>query len=351
MSVSSDSLTRLSRLSKRREQSLARWTSPPASTLPADSIFPATAYGDLVTEEKVVTTWNEFEAWVAQFGPRWSFRGQRRENWRLIPGLERRISRRRSASSTDGKRRITEVGMFPGAHEKHLFQEFERKNHDHTSLGNGVLGWLALMQHHGAPTRLLDWTRCPHVALYFALRSADTECAVWAIDVGWLEETSIEILRTHDSRYPSSNDLSARMQYVDSVLFEEHTAWNDHPVVISLTPDASIERMKAQKGHFLRSLSYDQPFDVSLLWMVRSNYPEPWVANRPVRKVIVTPCQRKDILDELCKMGIHDHSLFPGTDFAYDLRAELETRIKKDRRQWVKSVSLMLDQVRAAGAV
>jgi hypothetical protein len=68
-----------------------------------------------------------------------------------------------------------------------------------------------------------------------------------------------------------------------------------------------------------------------------------------VRKAIVTPCQRKDILEELCNIGIHYGSLFPGSDFASDLQAELETRIKKDRRQWVKSVSLMLDQVRAAG--
>ena len=101
--------------------------------------------------------------------------------------------------------------------------------------------------------------------------------------------------------------------------------------------------MKVQQGHFLRSLSYDQPFDVSLFWMVRSKYEEPWIANRPLRKVIVTPCQRIDMLEELRKMGIYDDSLFPGSDFAYDLRAELETRIKKDRRQWIKSVSLMLD--------
>jgi len=46
--------------------------------------------------------------------------------------------------------------------------------------------WYFLMQHYGAPTRLLDWTDGALIALYFAVRhnTGDRDAAVWALDHG-----------------------------------------------------------------------------------------------------------------------------------------------------------------------
>jgi hypothetical protein len=72
--------------------------------------------------------------------------------------------------------------------------------------------WYFLMQHYGAPTRLLDWSDGALIALYFALcpskvgvADVNAEPAVWMLDPYWLNERAVGVhgLMTVDRKQAS----------------------------------------------------------------------------------------------------------------------------------------------------
>ncbi len=105
------------------------------------------------------------------------FRGQQCEKWDLRPRLYR--------------------VEFEKADEAEIRQEFQSKALQLIPGGipEDKFEWYFLMQHYGAPTRLLDWTDNPLVALYFAveeenLKDEDLEqnAVVWVLDPWWLNK-------------------------------------------------------------------------------------------------------------------------------------------------------------------
>ena len=97
----------------------------------------------------------EFVRW-AQDHPanEWVFRGHSNEDWRLQPSVGRGDPYRLDW-------------------ERLLLDQFRRLAEPYvTSAGLTEWDWLALAQHHGLPTRLLDWTFNSLVACFFACAKA-----------------------------------------------------------------------------------------------------------------------------------------------------------------------------------
>lgn len=100
----------------------------------------------------------------------WLFRGHRCPEWKLETSLER-ASRR--------------CGQDEAEYEKAVWGEFRRHAHSYLQrvpADSDTFEWLALMQHYGAPTRLLDFTYSFWIALFFAFEEANEDCAVVALN-------------------------------------------------------------------------------------------------------------------------------------------------------------------------
>ena len=104
----------------------------------------------------------------------WTFRGQADAAWPLETSLTRYL--RTFGGPSNGWRQ----------RERHILHTFKRKAHvllPETPEEGETLEWLALMQHHGAPTRLLDFSWSPYVAAFFALERATANAAILARSV------------------------------------------------------------------------------------------------------------------------------------------------------------------------
>jgi len=130
--------------------------------------------------ERPLGDWHEFimsASLMMQKSPdEFVYRGQARAEWSLAPSLIRGPLRGATPEKTI---EVERLALYQFQMQAHLHMPAALLPED-----DDFLDWWALMQHYGAPTRLLDWTLSPYVAAYFAVAEHwDADGAVWCCHV------------------------------------------------------------------------------------------------------------------------------------------------------------------------
>lgn len=239
-------------------------------------------------------TWEEFLK-VVSSPPysHWAFRGERDERIPLYSSLSRYFQN---------------FTIDPAAwaeQEERIIRIFKRKAHQFLNQPPDVdddFEWLALMQHHGAPTRLIDFTWSPYVAAFFALERTVGDGVVWAMNP----------VRTESSRAPTPTRMDPRV----GANFRRYYLKGKHRFIWLGEPHTMNRRLIAQSGTFAVPGVLDLPIERILSDADQENI---------LAKIVLTSAIRERGMHELYRMNITYATLFPDLEgLAKSLGYELE---------------------------
>ena len=239
-----------------------------------------------------LSSWKDFSTYITRFSERWAFRGQANAAWVLNNAIER-----------------TDFIQHHHGIEAQFVAEFQRGARNYLSKDQTpehLIEWLALMQHHGAPTRLLDLTRSPFIASYFAFEFApirdDHYVAVWCLNIEHLKNRSLELLSQE-----FGEALQETQNLINEKLFEVLFYQNNKSLVFPVEPFRMNRRYSLQQSIFVSTGTSEAPF------MDQLNFLQDDMA-RAVVKLEIPSRDKKEALRELLKMNLHRASLFPDLD-------------------------------------
>ncbi len=215
------------------------------------------------------------------------FRGCQKSQWGLVPKLYRFLDRKTNVHEEEDDIREDFI------RKALILTEYKPEN---------SWEWYFLMQHYGAPTRLLDWTENPFLGLYFAMRDNEglQDAVLWIIDPWWLNEQVIgenEVLPPGTSGLTKADTRRYRPWLPDR-FDTKHRLSRNRPVAVY--PNYFDRRIAAQRSCFtIHGLNRE-----GLEKMFRGS-------NDRIAKIIVPSYATEEIREELDSNSIDEVTAFP----------------------------------------
>lgn len=278
-------------------------------------------------ETRTINTWDDALRVAAVAQRQCVFRGQQQASWPIASSIERMV---RHEPSRD---ELTMVRHFWRQAPAYLAP---------TLVPSDIVTWLSLMRHCGAPTRLLDFTRSPYVALFFALEDPNdvsASHALWAVDRHWCQTAVASKLAeaTGCTEDQAVTQIHKDQAGIVQKLISGELAFDG---VLPVEPLIMDPRQAAQQTVLLCPCNLAKTFAEKISAM------------RHVEGVLVkwemSPAVRARGLEDLRAMNVTSASLFPGIEgLARSLKTLVVTEEESSRMS--RLALAVLREVRSVG--
>jgi hypothetical protein len=200
---------------------------------------------------------------------------------------------------------LSRLGPRSAELEEPLLRTFRKYARRMVGVDDSIWSWMAVAQHHGLPTRLLDWTFSPYVALHFMTENAerfDRDGTVWMIDYVKVKHELPDRLRTILDEEEASVFTAEMIGRAVTSLRELDAL--DGEFLVFLEPASLDDRTVNQYALF------------SLMPRADCGSLERWLgAKRDLARKIVVPAALKwEVRDKLDQANVTERVLYPGLD-------------------------------------